>query len=106
MDSDLDEVEEDTASTTPENIAITSNYGGSFKTFTYVNGRRYHSSVGSGEYFLPNDEQEQDRLDLYHYIYLVLLRGKLYLAPTKGEDLKMVLDVGTGTGIWATDMAG
>jgi hypothetical protein len=31
--------------------------------YTYENGRRYHS-FHEGEYVLPNDEQEQDRLDL------------------------------------------
>ena len=31
--------------------------------YTYENGRRYHA-FREGEYVLPNDEAEQDRLDL------------------------------------------
>ncbi|KAF8471771.1 putative TAM domain methyltransferase [Kalaharituber pfeilii] len=52
---------------------------------------------------MPNDEREQDRLDLYHHIFLSLMGGKLYTAPI--ENPKRILDVGTGTGIWAIDMA-
>ncbi|KAJ5636495.1 uncharacterized protein N7484_009808 [Penicillium longicatenatum] len=70
--------------------------------YQYENGRRYHS-YHEGEYVLPNDEQEQDRLDLSHHIYLMLLKGELHRAPVK--DPQRVLDIGTGTGIWAIDFA-
>ncbi|KAJ5122112.1 hypothetical protein N7448_003242 [Penicillium atrosanguineum] len=70
--------------------------------YQYENGRRYHS-YHEGEYFLPNDEQEQDRLDLSHHIYLMLLKGVLQLAPAKKSG--RVLDIGTGTGIWAIEFA-
>jgi len=73
-------------------------------SFVYANGRRYHSDrFRKADYFMPNDETEQDRLDLYHHIFLSLLGGKLGTAPVK--DLHKVLDVGTGTGIWAIDFA-
>jgi len=52
---------------------------------------------------MPNDEGEQERLDLYHHMFLQLLGGKLYSAPLQNP--QHVLDVGTGTGIWATDFA-
>ncbi|KAF7121782.1 hypothetical protein CNMCM5793_009335 [Aspergillus hiratsukae] len=70
--------------------------------YTYENGRRYHS-FHEGEYVLPNDEQEQDRLDLSHHIYRILLKGELHAAPIKTP--RRVLDIGTGTGIWAIDFA-
>ncbi|OJJ79327.1 class I SAM-dependent methyltransferase [Aspergillus glaucus CBS 516.65] len=70
--------------------------------YTYENGRRYHS-YHEGEYVLPNDEQEQDRLDLSHHIYKMLFRGALYRAPI--DEPRRVLDIGTGTGIWAIDFA-
>jgi hypothetical protein len=72
------------------------------------------------EYILPNDEvctlppsvqssreltmgqTEQDRLDLQHQMLLIMLDGRLQLAPIK-PDLQYVLDVGTGTGIWAIE---
>jgi SAM-dependent methyltransferase len=53
---------------------------------------------------LPNDEIEQDRLDLHHHIYRLILGGPLYRAPI-GKDPQRILDFGTGTGIWAIDIA-
>ncbi|CAD6442425.1 ce38a3c4-4cb8-4bcf-8559-aec471d2970a [Sclerotinia trifoliorum] len=52
---------------------------------------------------MPNDDDEQDRMDLLHHVFNLVLDGKLYLAPI--EDPQRVLDVGTGTGIWAIDFA-
>ncbi|KAH8700502.1 UMTA methyltransferase family protein [Talaromyces proteolyticus] len=52
---------------------------------------------------MPNDDKEQDRLDLTHHIWLLVLGGELYNAPLNGP--RRILDLGTGTGIWALDMA-
>ena len=49
-------------------------------------------------YPLPNDEPEQDRLDLQHHAFRVSIDGPLYLAPIR-KDIHNVLDVGCGTGI-------
>lgn len=43
-------------------------------------------------------------MDLVHHIYRLVLGGKLYLAPI-GENPSRILDLGTGTGIWAMDFA-
>ncbi|PHH89241.1 hypothetical protein CDD83_6432 [Cordyceps sp. RAO-2017] len=56
-----------------------------------------------GSYFLPTDSAEQDRLDEQHKLCLMLLDGKLGLAPVKAP--RRVLDVATGTGIWAIQYA-
>ena len=48
-------------------------------------------------------QKEQNRLDLHHEIFLEMLEGKLHLAPL--ENPHNILDLGTGTGIWAIDMA-
>ncbi|TGZ77538.1 S-adenosyl-L-methionine-dependent methyltransferase [Ascodesmis nigricans] len=73
----------------------------SVRDYVYENGRRYHRYGGEGKYVLPNDETEQDRLDLMHHIQLMALGGELYMAPVKNA--QNVLDCGTGTGIWALD---
>jgi precorrin-6B methylase 2 len=52
---------------------------------------------------MPTDELEKDRLDLHHEIFLHILDGKLHLAPV--SEPHRILDIGTGTGIWAIDMA-
>ncbi|KAI8267005.1 Secondary metabolism regulator laeA [Colletotrichum sp. SAR11_239] len=65
-------------------------------------GRTYHR-YKEGKYFLPNDEQEQGRLDLQHAIALRILDGNLGLAPV--DKPHRVLDIGTGTGIWAIEFA-
>ncbi|EFX00611.1 methyltransferase type 12 [Grosmannia clavigera kw1407] len=70
---------------------------------SYENGRRYHA-FREGSYFVPNDEEEQGRMDLVHHIYRLILGGKLYLSPLK-DQVGRVLDMGTGTGIWAMDFA-
>ncbi|KAL1876834.1 hypothetical protein VTK73DRAFT_9136 [Phialemonium thermophilum] len=66
-------------------------------------GRRYHA-FRSGVYCLPNDELELDRLDLTHALMTKGIGEKLYLAPIDGSKLHRILDIGTGTGIWAICM--
>ena len=65
------------------------------------NGRGYHryKSALGGQYPLPEDEGEQDRLDLQHEMFLRTFNQKLFLSPLR-EDVRHVLDIGTGTGIW------
>ena len=67
--------------------------------YEWKHGRRYHS-YQSGNYQFPNDEQEQERLDLVHHVFYRLLNNKLFLAPINPDGLR-VLDIGTGTGLWA-----
>jgi hypothetical protein len=52
------------------------------------------------EYGLPIDEEELDRIDMSHAKYVMLMEKKLFLAPIISNPQK-VLDLGTGTGIWA-----
>ncbi|KAF8464915.1 S-adenosyl-L-methionine-dependent methyltransferase [Kalaharituber pfeilii] len=72
--------------------------------YVFENGRRYHAYYGVDKTVMPNDEEEQSRLDLHHEIFLTMMGGKLHLAPIDPTPQK-ILDVGTGTGIWAIDMA-
>ncbi|KAI9809366.1 MAG: hypothetical protein M1827_006878 [Pycnora praestabilis] len=71
--------------------------------YTYENGRRYHG-YKEGRYPLPNDETEMDREDMKHHMTMLVLGGRLHLAPIAKNPQK-ILDIGTGTGIWAMQMA-
>ncbi|KAK1962343.1 methyltransferase domain-containing protein [Colletotrichum sublineola] len=67
------------------------------------NGRTYHR-LSEGKYAFPNDEREQDRLDLTHALWLATWDNNICNCP-KIKGAKRVLDIGTGTGIWAMDYA-
>src|SRR5258708_39419939 len=53
-------------------------------------------------YMLPRDMEEINRLDFQHYVLRYAFRG-LYAAPLRNP--RDILDVGTGTGLWAREMA-
>ncbi|KAF3358749.1 hypothetical protein VdG1_05303 [Verticillium dahliae VDG1] len=55
----------------------------------------------AGQYLLPNDDKEQDRLDLTHHVFSLTLHGELCISHL--ENPRRILDLGTGTGIWAID---
>ncbi|KAH7006964.1 S-adenosyl-L-methionine-dependent methyltransferase [Ilyonectria destructans] len=72
--------------------------------YRHENGRTYHR-YKDGKYNLPNDNEENERLDLQHNLFLLSFDNKLGLSPSNlpGSKVKRVLDLGTGTGIWAID---
>jgi SAM-dependent methyltransferase len=82
----------------------TQSLSSSVLNYQYENGRRYHA-YREGEYIMPNDEQEQDRMDLHHHVCRLVLRGALFRAPINRDGSPRILDLGTGTGIWAIEMA-
>lgn len=65
------------------------------------NGRGYHryKSTAGGEFPLPDDDQEQDRLELQHEMFLYAYNCKLHHSPL-ADQVGRVLDLGTGTGSW------
>ncbi|KAF2493239.1 S-adenosyl-L-methionine-dependent methyltransferase [Lophium mytilinum] len=69
-------------------------------SYRVEHGRTYHA-YKDGNYIFPNDDQEKDRLDLQHHLFNLCFKDKLFFAPVR--EPKHVLDVGTGTGIWALD---
>lgn len=89
-----------------DGMSSTASITSSIIQYRRENGRTYHA-YKDGKYVMPNDEQEQDRLDLQHNLFLLTLDNKLYLSPAgrDGHAVRNVLDVGTGTGIWAIDFA-
>ncbi|RDW89565.1 putative methyltransferase-containing protein [Coleophoma cylindrospora] len=62
------------------------------------NGRTY-----CGEYYMPIDEAEMERLQLQHQVFLRLSGGVLTSVPL--EDPTKILDIGTGKGDWAMAIA-
>ncbi|MGH2508160.1 MAG: class I SAM-dependent methyltransferase, partial [Ktedonobacteraceae bacterium] len=55
------------------------------------------------DYQLPKDVEEDNRLDFQHYALFHAI-GNHYVAPISSP-LYTILDVGTGTGIWVSEMA-
>ncbi|RSL84450.1 hypothetical protein CEP52_016434 [Fusarium oligoseptatum] len=86
-------VEDDVASST-ESISS------SILHYRTIHGRTYHSERGNAQYWTPNDEHHNESMDINHHLLSLSLNGKLHLAPLK-DDIKKVVDIGTGTGIWA-----
>ncbi|KAF6836442.1 methyltransferase domain-containing protein [Colletotrichum plurivorum] len=84
--------------------AYTGSVASSVVDYPTENGRRYHA-FRHGTYYGPNDEQELERLDFMSNLLIKLTKGKLHHAPLKQEKVHRILDVGTGTGIWAVEIA-
>ncbi|KAI9815379.1 MAG: hypothetical protein M1832_005518 [Thelocarpon impressellum] len=101
IEADFDDT--DSALASDSGTAYTGSLASSVLDYKYENGRRYHA-FREGQYLWPNDESEQDRLDLFHHIFRLNLGGALFRAPI-GSQVHRVLDFGTGTGIWAIDFA-
>ncbi|KAI1077464.1 S-adenosyl-L-methionine-dependent methyltransferase [Whalleya microplaca] len=64
-------------------------------------GHKYHPS---GKIFLPFDKQEQQRMETQHRLYRLCLDGAL-TATRLPLEITDILDLGTGTGVWAIEMA-
>ena len=101
LEADDDQVDE--AYGSDNESAFSASVTSSIRAYRQENGRRYHA-YKDGSYMIPNDEVENDRLDFQHAMFQLTLGGKLHLAPIP-SDVQNVLDVGTGTGIWAIDFA-
>jgi SAM-dependent methyltransferase len=71
--------------------------------FQEAHGRRYHA-YRHERYALPNDGQESERLDIHHALMRLCMGDKLFFAPI-GATPQRVIDIATGTGIWAIDFA-
>ncbi|KAF7563705.1 hypothetical protein G7046_g392 [Stylonectria norvegica] len=71
--------------------------------YRVIRGRTFHRETGNASYWGPNDDRHSDSLDVLHHLFTLLLDGELFVAPVTSP--KKILDVGTGTGIWAIDVA-
>ncbi|KAK1987221.1 methyltransferase domain-containing protein [Colletotrichum cereale] len=94
----------DTASTVEERwSSYTGSLTSSVVDYPTEHGRRYHA-FRSGSYWGPNDENEMDRLDFNHMLMVKVIGDELYLAPLDKTKTHRILDIGTGTGVWAMQM--
>lgn len=89
-------------STFSEAATDTTSLRSSIYAYEVENGRTYHS-FHAGKYHMPNDEGEKDRMDLHYHALRLSIEDKLFHAPIR--EPTAVLDIGTGTGIWAMDVA-
>ncbi|CCE28048.1 uncharacterized protein CPUR_01522 [Claviceps purpurea 20.1] len=83
----------------------TASISSSILEYRRINGRTYHSDKFAANYFLPNDDQQLESVELTHHYMAILFDDRLFLAPLEKEKIHRVLDVGTGTGIWAIEFA-
>ncbi|ROV96691.1 hypothetical protein VSDG_05536 [Cytospora chrysosperma] len=99
---DHDELESDPGYETDRASFASTSLSSSARDYLYENGRRYHR-FREGRYNFPNDEAEQDREDMKHACVKMLCQ-KLHFAPIDDQSVQNILDIGTGTGIWAIEM--
>ncbi|KAE9570776.1 hypothetical protein CGMCC3_g13228 [Colletotrichum fructicola] len=97
---------DDASDRAPSVVSSSTSLSSSILQHRLENGRTYHI-YKDGKYLFPNDERENERLDLQHNLYLLTLDYKLGLAPPNEKDsgVKRALDIGTGTGLWAIEFA-
>ncbi|TPX12518.1 uncharacterized protein E0L32_000695 [Thyridium curvatum] len=101
----------------------TASISSSIIEYRTIQGRTFHSNRGNAQYWSvsdldlcgdtstyhesrgANDERQNEALDIAHHFHTLLFDGKLHLAPLDKDKVQAqtVLDIGTGTGIWAID---
>ncbi|KAB5560045.1 S-adenosyl-L-methionine-dependent methyltransferase [Coniochaeta sp. 2T2.1] len=98
---DSDDVASDAGYESDSRTSASSSLASSIRDYAFENGRRYHR-FREGQYNFPNDDVEQEREDMKHAMVKMLCQ-QLHFAPI-GERPQEILDIGTGTGIWAIEM--
>lgn len=99
---EIGDEDEDDCYASSLNGSDTTSLSSSIMNYVYENGRRYASDRFGVDIVIPNDDMEQERMDLLHHLVNLVMSGELHLAPL--DNPKKCLDVGTGTGIWALDL--
>lgn len=103
VDHDQLELESDLGYGSESSSFASTSLSSSVRDYMFENGRRYHR-FREGRYNFPNDEPEQDREDMKHTCIKLLCQGQLYFAPLEEGKVHNIIDIGTGTGIWAIEM--
>ncbi|KAK8180508.1 SAM dependent methyltransferase [Phyllosticta capitalensis] len=95
--------ESDSSNTEADASSATTSLRSCTWDYPFENGRRYNA-YRFGEYWCPNDEQQAEQQAICHHLCNMTLDGRLFLAPI-GDRPHRVLDIGTGTGLWALAFA-
>lgn len=97
---DQDDLGRDDGYESDTHTAASTSLASSVRDYAFENGRRYHK-FREGRYNFPNDDVEQEREDMKHAM-VKLLCQQLHFAPI-GDNPQQILDIGTGTAIWAIE---
>jgi hypothetical protein len=97
---DSDDVGTDAGYESDAHTSASTSMASSVRDYAFENGRRYHK-FREGRYNFPNDDVEQEREDMKHAMVKMLCQ-QLHFAPI-GSHPQEILDIGTGTGIWAIE---
>ncbi|KAM0318632.1 hypothetical protein ACHAPQ_010624 [Fusarium lateritium] len=98
--------ENDADSLTGESLSSsTDSVTSSIFEYRKLHGRTFHHEIGNAQYWAANDERQNELLDMNHHCLTLGIGGRLYLAPLDKDKITKVIDIGTGTGIWAMDFA-
>ncbi|KAI8712699.1 hypothetical protein NCS52_01368700 [Fusarium sp. LHS14.1] len=84
-------------------VSSTASLSESILDYRNIHGRTFQTSKTT-EYWGPNDDKQNEGLDIAHHFVTMIKGDKLFEAPI-GANPSKILDVGTGTGIWAIDVA-
>ncbi|KAG8405411.1 hypothetical protein J3458_022068 [Metarhizium acridum] len=66
---------------------------------------RSDDKLKRSKYIFPIDQEELQRLDIFHKLFLTARGNALFSSPLDTTTDLRILDLGTGTGIWSIDMA-
>ncbi|KAG6071169.1 hypothetical protein E4U16_006306, partial [Claviceps sp. LM84 group G4] len=88
-----------------EYLSSTTSIASSILEYRQIRGRTYHSDKFANNYHVPNDDQQIESEELCHHFTTMLFDDQLFLAPLEKNKIHRVLDVGTGSGIWAIEFA-
>ncbi|KAG6074959.1 hypothetical protein E4U16_003676 [Claviceps sp. LM84 group G4] len=88
-----------------EDQSSTASIASSILEYRRIHGRTYHSEKFATNYFIPNDDQQLESVELSHHYMKILLDDQLFLAPLEKDKIHRVIDIGTGSGIWAIEFA-
>ncbi|KAK4226499.1 hypothetical protein QBC38DRAFT_366292 [Podospora fimiseda] len=104
---DLGRIEADDINSSPQaGIYNTQSLSESIANYREEFGRTYHA-YNAGSYHFPNDNAENERANNQYEILKLVMDDRLHLCPFLPDASTVspkILDIATGTGLWAIEM--